>query len=180
MASRSIPSASVFRSIPAAQRLYVPARAAARNRPLLGRPVGTVVAAGERLAIEQTETDAAPLAPVGGTILEASRVTLLNGEVVDAIEFQPASGVVEQAPVALEIPQHRGGLRFTDLGPWIDHLLKAGVSAFRMCSPDLIGQMYQCLTRPIDTVLCCVMDSDPNMPLNSVIAEAFPAELAGG
>jgi electron transport complex protein RnfC len=71
-------------------------------------------------------------------------------------------------------------LRFTDLGPWIDHLLKAGVSAFRICSPDLIGQMYQCLSRPIDTVLCCVMDSDPNMPLNSAVAEAFPAELAAG
>ena len=180
MAARSIPTAGVFRSVPATQRLYIPAQSAVRNRPLRSKPSGTAVAAGEGLAVEQTETDAAPLAPVAGVIVQAGRVTLLNGTVVDAIEFQPASSAVEQPSVALEIPKHRGSLRFTDLGPWIDHLLKAGISAFRMCSPDLIGQMYQCLSRPIDTVICCVMDSDPNMPLNSAVAEAFPAELAGG
>jgi Na+-translocating ferredoxin:NAD+ oxidoreductase subunit C len=180
MASPPATTITAFRSIPASQRLYIPTPATARSRPLLIRPPGTAVIAGERLAVEQTETDAAPLAPVAGTIVQACRATLLNGQSVDAVEFQPVAGSVVQNSAKAEVPHRQRALRFTDMGVWIDHLLKAGVNAFRICSPDLIGQMYQCLIRPIDTVLCCVMDSDPNMPLNSAVAEAFPGELAAG
>lgn len=180
MASRLPISAAVFTSLPANRSLYIPAPARSGKRPLLIKPPGTTLAAGERLAVEQSESDAAPLAPVAGTIVLACRAVTLNGEVIDAVEFKPQAGATVQPVQPPAEPPRRGGLRFTDLGLWIDRLLGAGVSASRVCSPDLIAQLYQCLTRPIDTVICTVMDSDPNTPLNSIMAETFPRELAAG
>src|ERR1700722_18449375 len=110
MASRPLTTVGVFRSIPATRRMYIPAPATARDRPLLTKPLGTMVAAGETLAIEQTEADAAPLAPVAGTIIQTTRASLLNGESVDAIEFQPADSTPDQPSSLPDSPPHRGVL----------------------------------------------------------------------
>ncbi len=68
----------------------------------------------------------------------------------------------------------------TDLGTWIDRLHRAGVAADRHNSPDLLGQLNQALRRPVDTVLCGVLDVDPAACLNSALAARFPIELAAG
>lgn len=71
-------------------------------------------------------------------------------------------------------------MRSAEFSLWIDRLLAAGVVADRVSSPNFVSQLYQCLSRPIDTVLCCVLDSDPNTALNTNVARAFTAELSAG
>src|SRR5580692_10144369 len=135
MSTRSSSSDSLFRAIPMPERLSIPAPAVGRGRPLHCKPIGTAVSPGEQLTTEQTETDAVALAPLSGTILGSSRTSLMNGDLVEAIDIR----TTEQPPLPAEAPKgpaQRPVLRFTDLGPWIDRLLKAGISAFRTCSPD--------------------------------------------
>src|SRR5450432_3433350 len=50
----------------------------------------------------------------------------------------------------------------TELGTWIDRFRRAGITADRRGSPDLFEQLKQTLRRPIDTVLCTVLDADPS------------------
>jgi electron transport complex protein RnfC len=66
----------------------------------------------------------------------------------------------------------------TDLPKWRDRLIAAGVNADRVASPDLIGQLAH--AGKVDTIICCVLDTDPSVALNSVIAETFTKELAAG
>src|SRR5437016_6026422 len=48
-----------------------------------------------------------------------------------------------------------------DLGEWADKLTAAKVAAHRRASPDLMAQLFQAIRRPIDTVICNLLDSDP-------------------
>src|SRR5271154_4439568 len=50
----------------------------------------------------------------------------------------------------------------SDLGTWIDHLRRAGITADRRNSPHLFDQFAQTLRRPTDTVICSVLDADPS------------------
>jgi electron transport complex protein RnfC len=68
----------------------------------------------------------------------------------------------------------------SEMGGWIDRLNRGGLVVDRHNSPDLVGQMTQGLRRPIDTVLCSVLDVDPHACLNSALAARFPLELAAG
>lgn len=67
-----------------------------------------------------------------------------------------------------------------DRAGWVDRFSKAGIVANRRNSPDLAGQLSQSLKRPIDTVLCGVLDVDPAACLNSALASHYPIELAAG
>lgn len=67
-----------------------------------------------------------------------------------------------------------------DMGVWIDRFRRAGIIADRRTSPDLFEQLGQALRRPIDTVLCSILDVDPAACLNSALAAKFPIELAAG
>ena len=60
---------------------------------------------------------------------------------------------------------------------WIDQLQAAHVQAVRRNSPDLQQQLFQSLERPIDTILCTILDVDPNACLNSTIAARYPREI---
>jgi electron transport complex protein RnfC len=55
-----------------------------------------------------------------------------------------------------------------------------GVSASRITSPDLIAQLHQAMRRPIDVVLCNLLDGDPNSCLNSAVAAAHPRSIVAG
>jgi electron transport complex protein RnfC len=68
----------------------------------------------------------------------------------------------------------------TDIATWQSRLLAAGVRPSRIASPDLIGQLGQALSVKVDTTICSVLDTDPSVPLNACIAEAYTTELAAG
>jgi Na+-translocating ferredoxin:NAD+ oxidoreductase subunit C len=68
----------------------------------------------------------------------------------------------------------------TDLFNWRERLIAAGVNANRVASPDLIGQLTHAGKTDIDTIICCVLDTDPSVAFNSIIAETFTNELAAG
>jgi len=44
----------------------------------------------------------------------------------------------------------------------------------------LIAQLHQALLRPIDTILCGVLDVDPTACLNAALAAQYPLELVAG
>lgn len=67
-----------------------------------------------------------------------------------------------------------------DRASWVDRFSKAKIDSSRRNSPDIAGQLGQCLRRPIDTVLCAVLDVDPHACLNSALAAQYPVELAAG
>lgn len=67
-----------------------------------------------------------------------------------------------------------------DLGAWVDRIARAEIVVNRRNSPDLSGQLAQALRRPIDTVLCSVLDVDPSACVNSAVAAQFPLEVAAG
>jgi Na+-translocating ferredoxin:NAD+ oxidoreductase subunit C len=66
------------------------------------------------------------------------------------------------------------------LSEWIDRLAASGVDAKRRTSPHLQAQLLQITRRPIDTVICSVLDVDPRACLNSTIAAHYPRELHAG
>jgi electron transport complex protein RnfC len=67
-----------------------------------------------------------------------------------------------------------------DLAGWIALLRNSGVQADRIASPDLCGQIAQLEGRKIDTIICSVLDTDPSVPFNAILAETFTDELAAG
>jgi electron transport complex protein RnfC len=167
-----------FRAISTPSHLCIPLTSHPSRQAPVVRPAGTLVAAGEWLTEAGAET-AAAIAPRSGKIIGVSKTTLCNGKVVDAVEIKTLA--VEAPPPARPASsQPHPTFKSSDLPHWIDRLLAAGVDASRVGCPDLIGQLAQCRALPIDTVLCCVLDSDPGLPINAAVARAFAAELAAG
>ena len=63
---------------------------------------------------------------------------------------------------------------------WIDRLRAGKVNSNRRSSPNFAVQLNQLLTRPVDTVLCTLLDESSRLPLNSALAHHYPAELLAG
>jgi electron transport complex protein RnfC len=66
------------------------------------------------------------------------------------------------------------------LGTWLERLHQGGIIADRHNSPDLNAQLSQALRRPVDTVLCSVLDVDPAACLNGALLSHYPLELLAG
>jgi electron transport complex protein RnfC len=156
---------SLFETIPLSPRLMVPIVCSGSARP---RAAGRVVAKGETL----TDNGGTP-APAAGKIVGPGSAALLNGAVVDAVEMTTDGAAGGEAELVSRTPS-------TDLGTWIDRLERAGIGAMRNASPDLLGQLRQAMDRPIQRLLCCALDSDPSLQLNSAVAKTFTAEMAAG
>ncbi|HTL29751.1 MAG TPA: 4Fe-4S binding protein [Tepidisphaeraceae bacterium] len=60
---------------------------------------------------------------------------------------------------------------------WIDRLQSARVQAVRRNSPDLQQQLFKSMERPVDTIVCTILDVDPAACLNSAIASLYPREI---
>jgi electron transport complex protein RnfC len=71
-------------------------------------------------------------------------------------------------------------LRCDDLGDWIARLTDARIVANRRACPNLLGQLSQTLRRPIDTVICNLLDSDPAAALNLELAREYATEVLAG
>lgn len=90
--------------------------------------------------------------------------------------FRPMPLAVETAPATVPVTAP-----VTAPVDRLAELVAAGVAASRVNSPDLIGQLRAAAAgTPGDTVVCCLLDTDPSVPLNGSIAEAWPAELGAG
>jgi electron transport complex protein RnfC len=66
------------------------------------------------------------------------------------------------------------------LSMWIERLHQAQVIADRHNSPDLVAQLSHALRRPVDTVICGILDVDPAACINSALLSRYPLELLAG
>lgn len=170
-------------------RLQVPLATSALSGPVPARPFGSIVAKGERLCDFGIAGSPASLAPTSGRVVGMSQVQLLNGCTVPAVDIEtdfedrPLPGELHDALHAQQ--QHEQLEELQSAGPaelaeWIDRLRNFGVWADRPGSPDLLAQLHRALRQPIDTILCNLLDDEPTLRLNSVLAaRSGPMLLAG-
>jgi electron transport complex protein RnfC len=165
-----------FEPLPMPAILRVPATL--RSETPWMRPIGTHVFAGERLTESASQLDHWPLAPVAGEIVGETNVTLTSGRLVKAVVLTP---VAEQPEVAAQRPACTGTAPSdSDRGGWIDRLRDAGIWADRWASPNLLAQLHESLRRSVDTVVCSVLDGDPNLPIGAAMAVQETDNLIAG
>ena len=179
-----------FVAAPVPARLCVPSGVGADDAAPDWRPPGTTVGAGDRLTVTTAEAVVPPVAPVGGRVGDPVVVRLPDGRSYHAVELwtdrppTDADGTGDAAaPLALPSAAVANALAVAgqaDLAVWIDRLAGLGVTADRWASPDLGGQLRQALRRPVDTVVCNLLDSDPWLGVNRAVAAAFAVEVAAG
>jgi len=151
------------------------------------KAIGTSVAAGEILTETLSESFPPPIAPAAGTVGVPVTCRLVDGRLVHGVELlcdptPDGESAIAEPPVPS--PEEAADLLATigpaDLGTWLGRLIALGVGASRWTSPDLIGQLRQGLRRPIDTVICSFMDSDPWLGIGRGVSGCWPLELAAG
>jgi electron transport complex protein RnfC len=135
------------------------------------------VRAGDRLA-------SGVLAPIDGQLGSLTTAALTNGRTVPAVELTPpetAGAPVPVEPIAADHPQVLPATAGPEqLSQWIDRLAAAGVAARRRSSPDLLAQLFQVVRRPVDTVICNLLDADPAAVLNAQLLRGFAREIIAG
>lgn len=151
------------------------------------KPPGTIVQAGEPLIDGGAESEYTPIAPVAGRIAGTARVPLTNGRETDAVVLETASEAGETAgeiespsPTVDQIGRMLSSLHAQEFGASVDRLRRCGVWADRWTSPDLLGQLQHCLRKPVDTVVCNLMDADPFLPVNRTCAQVRGGALVAG
>jgi electron transport complex protein RnfC len=186
IASAPVPAAMprVFRPIPPAGRFAIPIAGGAKADEIVIKTPGRMLRRGDVLAEQWPQTSAAPLAPADGKIAALACAKLTNDLTVPAILFEPHEPVanIEPAPRATvdAIPNMLRWLSETGLAGGIQHLRQRGVWAQRWTTPDLLGQLRNSIDKPINTVICDVLDEAPDMLLHHELAMAFPVELVAG
>jgi electron transport complex protein RnfC len=165
-------------------RLMVPCLSdGAEGTPLpISRAAGTVVMVGEALVEPHPSLRYTPRAPVAGTIAGLGHVGLIRGRETPAVILETSPNQPSVAP-ALPMPPMGDfirRLRDASFVDWIDRLRGSSYWTPRWACPDLIEQLHRCLQRPVDTVVCSVLDLDTTLPVQSNIAAAWPAEVVAG
>jgi Na+-translocating ferredoxin:NAD+ oxidoreductase subunit C len=166
-----------FSSLPLPDHLLVPlsARIGGEAKVL---PAGTVVRKGQVLVVRAAESSHVALAPAAGVLENVRPIRLSNGRPTLAIEM-----AVDHAEPGETAADEADDLRDADpsaLVTWIERIRRAGIWADRHASPDLIGQLNQAVSRPIDTVICTALDSDAGMRLSGTIVGRFGEFVAEG
>jgi electron transport complex protein RnfC len=191
------PPAPRFEPVPVPDLLRVPSAVPAdAAAPPDWLPAGTPVAAGERLTAATSQAVAPAVAPVAGVLGRPAVVRLTDGRSFHAVELWPtppgragdggeadaddADLLAPLSPPPDEAVAALARAGQADLGSWLDRLVRLGVAADRWASPDLAGQLRHALRRPVDTVVCALLDSDPWLGLSRAVAAAFPREVAAG
>jgi electron transport complex protein RnfC len=185
MTVASLADSSPLRLLEPPARLHVPLGTRAPMEAPAGIEIGAIVARGQMLSAGLIEGGPAALAPTSGRIVGIADVLLNNDQIVPAVELEsdfkdrriPEDHDADTAratldPIAKSTPE--------DLGPWIDRLRAAGVWADRLHSPDLLAQLHQILRRPIDTIICNLVDHEPMLRLGSMMASRFGGVLITG
>ncbi len=143
------------------------------------RPPGTQVLAGEPLVEPHPALRYTPLAPAQGTIIGMQAAPILRGYEVPAVLLQTAP---RPLPLAEDPPAGDvvARMRQASFSEWIDRLRSSALWTARWACPDLIEQLHRCLTRPVDTVICSVIDLDMALPVQAMIASTWADDLAAG
>lgn len=90
------------------------------------------------------------------------------------------------APPRLLDPPDRGAataldavrvLTRDDLPAWIERVRSAAICADRATSPSLLRQLDQSVKRPVPTIVCSLLDPDPQTTLQVRLAAARPDEV---
>ena len=176
--------ASAFKPVQVRGELRIPVPLLAPPFPALdASPAGTPTSAGEAVAVVPPSAPAA-LAPVRGTVTGVSRAALTSGREAPAVRFEPAADQPDEdeAPLApaggeAKLRELLATIRAADLSRCTDKLRLAGVWADRWTSPDLLGQLTQCLKRTVDTVVCSTLDLDDALPLQAAVAREHAVEI---
>jgi Na+-translocating ferredoxin:NAD+ oxidoreductase subunit C len=173
-------------------RLYIPMTLPRTSGATASaKAVGAIVRAGEPLTEdgpESAHTPVAPVAPVAGRIAGTARVRLTNGRETDAVVLETAAAEAAEtasqtespSPTAEQIGRMLGSLHAQEFGASVDRLRQAAVWADRWTSPDMLGQLQHCLRKPVDTVVCNLMDADPFLPVNRTCAQSRGGALVAG
>jgi ferredoxin len=179
----------VFAPLAAVDELRVPLAARPLSEP--HERIRGNVRQGERLVDHAAESSHLPIVPADAIAEAEVQVPLTDGRKVPAARLRVAqAGPAETTadPAAASSPANQpvltadelASVRASDLGAWIERLRAGGIWADRWTSPDLLGQLIACVRRPIDTLICNVLDVDPTVPLNAALAANFPTELLAG
>jgi len=172
-------SPPVLRNVAMPRRLLVPLSGPGAAAPAAKSP-GASVRRGESLIEITSESSHAPLAPADGTLGSIQQVRLTSGRTVDAIELLvDAEPTPKATPIQLDPPKQTDERR-AGLVPWINYLRHAGLWADRHSSPDLIGQLNQAVSRPVETLICSVLDTDSGSRLNAALAAGQADQVAKG
>lgn len=173
-------SPPVFEAIAATTRLWVPLGGGGW-RDSIEPATSEAVTPGATLLRAQEGT-AAALAPAAGRCIGIRRGTLTNGHDVVAAEFDLSADPDPVWPM-FDDESALAGLQRAErpqLIEWIERFRSAGIWANRRESPDLLAQLHHALRRPVDTILCSVLDADPSACLNAALAAWYGIELAAG
>jgi len=155
-----------MRAIPLPSKLVIPLTVRSNVAPL-AVSAGTIVRRGDVLAAARPHGHA-PLAPASGRVGNTITVSLVDGRRVAGVEVFPDTDQTSKSGPVMPPPPELSGR--SGLGAWIDRLRAAGVWADRRSCPDLLGQLNQVLARPIEVVMCSLIDSDPMARLQSALA----------
>jgi len=143
------------------------------------RPSGTAVMPGEPLVEPHPALRCIPLAPAQGTIGGLRTAQLLRGQDIPAVVLQTAPHplpLVEEQPVG-DVVRRTREASFSD---WIDRLRASALWNARWTCPDLIEQLHRCLKRPVDNVICSVLDLDAALPVQALIASTWAEDVVAG
>jgi electron transport complex protein RnfC len=168
-----------LRQVEMPQRLLVPLSGRAAAAPA-AKSSSASVRRGQTLIEIASESSHISLAPADGTLGSLQQVSLTSGRIVDAVELAVVPQDSSQAAgLNLEPPKQAEG-RGPGIVPWINYLRHAGLWADRHSSPDLIGQLNQAVSRPIDMLICSVLDTDAGLRLNAALAARESDQVAAG
>jgi electron transport complex protein RnfC len=138
---------------------------------------GTKVRQGESLVESPAESSHIPLAPVAGTLGDVHPVCLTSGRLAAAVELIPSGNADDVSPPANSPNKNDDP---ASLLSGLERLRAAGVWADRHISPDLIGQLNQIISRPIDTLICTILDSDASLRLHAAIGAEMADRVTAG
>jgi len=160
-----------FAIVPLPPRLWVPLA----TRPASIDPAHLrmgCVKCGDALAEGGLPSGFTPVAPVNGEFASVAEVELSNGQ------RAPAAELVVNANQSLPAPA--GPMdSFTTASEFLDQVSKGGIWAQRQTSPNLILQMTTAIKRPIDLVVCNLLEAD-GAPLNAaLVRSSAPAIMLG-
>src|SRR5580704_5427706 len=162
-------------SIALPERLRVPIGVRGAGEATV-KPAGMRVRRGEPLVDQAAESSHIPLAPADGTLGEVRPIRLTTGGPAVAVELI----VSGESTQRLENPSAAPSNEILSLVEGLERIRSAGIWAVRHASPDLIGQLNQVIARPVDTLICTILDSDASLRLNAVIAARYSERVVGG
>lgn len=173
------PEGVTLRRLKFPQRLWVPIGLTGdASAPTVAE--GRAVLRGDALVDAPVVSGFVPRAPVAGVTGRVVETILLGGSRIRAMELRCTCDRADEeetgdvSHVSDEQPSRTGEGELTE---WTSRLAGAGIWADRVNSPDLLGQLHQALRRPVDTVVCSLIDADPAMRLNAVVARRFAVEV---